>query len=139
MSDEARQQQMTDVMQTALSHAMSSVEEGEALIPFVMSIDTAGQRNLQRFMMDDLGESAQAAFQFVRDGRGSLQVAVVAVDAYLPTQDGNRQDAIVVEGFGAGLPNSLQVGQPYQPATQGQAMQPLGRPYQLGQSENLLG
>lgn len=137
MKDTVQFLDVGNLMEEALRHAADSISEGGPLIPFVMSVTFDGERSLQRFLLDDLGASAQAAFDSVRASAGSYELAVVAVDIVLTRDDGSKIDALMAEGYGSELEASLRMALPYKPATEGRPMS-FGQPQQIGNGENLL-
>jgi hypothetical protein len=74
---------------------VGSVEGGGALIPFVL-VESKGQREIRRFVLERIEESVEATFAFASNAQNEADRVAVAFDGYL-TWQGKRTDAIYVE------------------------------------------
>lgn len=99
------------------AHGVWSVSEGETLIPLIGYEQPDGERGMDRYMLDDVGESARAAQEALDANEHGATRAVLVADAYL-TMDWGRTDALIVRAVEHGLtPGSLELAVPYAPPT----------------------
>lgn len=135
------------LMKQALDHAIDSIEGGETLIPFTMSVGADDRAQLQRFMLEDYAEGVRQAAGHVEDGRGNVRLAVIAFDTLVPfsEEDGGRQDALVVEGHHESLDGAaVRMAQAYVPGRPAKFLRKAkppelrGTPRFIGNGRNLL-
>ena len=76
----------------AIDHAFASIEdEIGPLIPFVMFVDRAGDRTLQRFVAEQLEEAVEQAHGFILENQSAWQMYALAWDGFI-TIEGKRTD-----------------------------------------------
>lgn len=103
------------------AHGIWGVSEGEVLVPVLAYEQPDGERGVDRFLLDDVGDSARAAQEALRANERGWIRAVFVADAYLDLESG-RTDALIVEAVRYGLtPGSMTVGVPYRPLTDSSA------------------
>ncbi|MFJ6672083.1 hypothetical protein ACIQMJ_13320 [Actinosynnema sp. NPDC091369] len=99
------------------AHGVWSVSEGETLIPLIGYEQPDGSRGMDRYMSDDVGQSAQAAQAALDSNDHRATRAVLVADAYL-TMEWGRTDALVVRAVDHGpTPGSMELAIPYSPPT----------------------
>jgi hypothetical protein len=100
-----------DLAQKALSHAVDSVSDGGDLVPFVMR-DRGDDKGLTliRFWADRLEESVENAHRALREDP-LIQRAALAYDGYINT-DGARKEAVIVEAYKRGDAGGLRHAEP---------------------------
>lgn len=90
-------EQFTDFFFLAIDHGFGSIEDGAGpLVPFAMTVDLTGQKNLHRFVTERLEDGVELAREHVDGHRESISMYAIAWDGYV-TMDGERSDAICVE------------------------------------------
>jgi hypothetical protein len=94
MSELPLSDELTDLVFTALDHAVGSVAEGGPLIPFAVTEGAEG-RKLARFVAERL-EDAQAQARLALKADADASRVALAYDGYL-TVEGERTDAVFVE------------------------------------------
>ncbi|WP_158843430.1 hypothetical protein [Saccharothrix deserti] len=99
------------------AHGIWSVSEGETLIPILGYEQPDGGRGLDRFMLDNVGDSVRAAQEALEvNEHGAARAALIA-DAYIHLDTG-RTDALIVHAVEYGLtPGSIELAVPYRPHT----------------------
>ena len=120
----------------ALDHGIGSIQRGGPLIPFVLVDGTDGERDIKRFMADDLEHAQAAAREHLRGLAGAERVAL-AYDGYL-TVDGDRSDAVLVEAQELGQGVALRFAQRYRPGGRLRTLKTIGNAAYLGSAEPLL-
>lgn len=99
----------------ALDHAIDSVvSSGTDLVPFVIR-EQAGQRSLQRYLVESQLEAGVAAARQSVKAEPHPDRVAVAWDGYMTTSEG-RQEAVFVESYEHGTPAGFIVAQRYQRA-----------------------
>ena len=97
------------------AHGIWSVADGATLIPLLGYELSSGDRGMDRFALDDIGEGAQAGQDSLQANRRSAVRAVLVVDGYLHLNTG-RTDALIVDAVEYGpVRRSLKMGVPYRP------------------------
>jgi hypothetical protein len=97
------------------AHGIWSVSDGGTLIPLLGYEHLNGERGMDRFVMADVGDGANAGLEALRGNAHSAARAVLVVDAYIHLASG-RTDSIVVEAVEyAGSAPSMKVAIPYRP------------------------
>lgn len=91
-----------------MAHALSSVDDGADLIPFVLRVD-AGETTIHRYVAEQLEESVSLARRSLVD-EAEAQRAVLAYDGYT-TIEGERMDTLFVEAFEQGGSSTLSIAQ----------------------------
>jgi hypothetical protein len=129
---------LLSLVETALGHALKSIEKGGPLVPFVLS--AVGEKlDIQRCIVGadatsvDLGASVEEAKKLARS-KPTDRVAV-ASDGRITGQDGIKSDAILVEAFESGSSFTLVVAQTYRPAGFLRKTKPVGPPAFVGRIE----
>jgi hypothetical protein len=84
--------EFNDLIFKALDHAVNSISDGEALIPFVMTTS-----KINRFVTDRIEDGKIRAEEYVRNEKDESLIAI-AYDGIL-TVDDNKSDALFVEGI----------------------------------------
>ncbi|GAB3481117.1 hypothetical protein [Amycolatopsis cihanbeyliensis] len=97
------------------AHGIWCVSEGETLIPMLAYEQPDGERGMDRFLLDDVGESARAAQEVLDTNERDAVRAVLVADAYLNLDTG-RTDALIVDAVRYGL-GSIRLAVPYCPRT----------------------
>lgn len=99
------------------AHGVWSVSEGETLIPLVGYEQPDGGRGMDRYVVDDVGQSVRAAQEALDANEHGATRAVLVADAYLD-MDWGRTDALIVRAVEHGLtPGSMELAVPYSPPT----------------------
>lgn len=99
----------------AIDHGYGSIEDGAGpLIPFVMTVDTKGEKALHRFVTDRLEDGVAQARAHVDRNIDGLLMYAIAWDGYV-TLDGARTDAIFVEAGDREQPIGVLFCQRYRP------------------------
>jgi hypothetical protein len=81
----------------AIDHACGSIEDGGGpLIPFVMTVNSDGEKQLQRFVTERLEDGLKHAREYVDVNQDKLDMYAIAWDGYV-TIDDERTDAVFVE------------------------------------------
>jgi len=119
----------------ALDHGVDSVREGGPLIPFLMSSEGGGI-SMRRFGSELLEEAVALGRRYAAQLPGTVQLAAFAYDGYV-TIGGKKSDAIMVEGYERGMPQSVVFGQRYQSAADGKKLELVGNPVSLGTAQAL--
>ncbi|MFI5782688.1 hypothetical protein [Nocardia sp. NPDC051570] len=97
------------------AHGIWSVSDGATLIPILGYEQHDGTRGMERFLFDDLADSAHAGRAALATGRDEWARAVLVTDAYLHLETG-RVDALLVDAVEYLSPRrSLQLAVPYRP------------------------
>jgi hypothetical protein len=130
-------QALIDLIFMGLDHGIDSVRGGEPLTPFVVTVGGDGKRTLTRFATDRLEHSAARAQEFVAALGADISMYAIALDGYF-TVDGEKFDAILVEGGERGKPFALQFAQRYRLETDEGPLEKIGNPAYLGQIEQRL-
>lgn len=104
----------------ALDHALWSVQDGEVLVPFVMT-----ETVLTRFANETVDKGKEEAEKFL--AQQTDEVITLAFDGFL-TRDSQKMDAIFVEAFDKELPQGLLLAQRYKPKTDSQEFEMVGNP-----------
>jgi hypothetical protein len=121
----------------ALDHSVSSVENGGPLIPFVIFVDSSGEKQLRRFVADSLEKGRAMALEFVGALPASTERYAVATDGYLRSES-TREDAVVVEGSERGMAEAIIFAQRYSPKRLWRIARPVGNPAYIGNTANVL-
>jgi hypothetical protein len=121
----------------ALNHGVDSVREGGPLIPFLLTTGS-GRPTLARFVADSLERGREMAQEAANKLPADVRLYAFAVDGYLRGQDGQPQDAIIVEAGQRGESVSLLFALTYRPKDVTQDLQVLGQPKLVGESANRL-
>lgn len=96
----------------AIDHGFGSIEDGEGpLVPFVMSVSTQGEKQLTRFVTEELSEGSSE--EHVASHRHELRMYATAWDGYI-TLDGRKWDALFVEAGESRDPRGVLFCQRYQ-------------------------
>jgi hypothetical protein len=103
------------------AHGIWSVSDGATLIPMLGYEHLNGERGMERFVMGDLGDGANAGLEALRGNTPGAARAVLVVDGYVHLQSG-RTDSIIIEAveYGASAPAakttpSIKMAIPYRP------------------------
>ncbi len=97
------------------AHGIWCVSDGETLIPMVGCEFADGDRQMNRFLVDDLGEAARAAEEELLAGHPDWVRAVLVADAYVSLDTG-QTDALIVDAVGYGSERqTMRVAVPYRP------------------------
>jgi len=88
--------EMNDLMFMALDHAIESIKDLSPLIPFVITLNTIGEKNLHRFVHEMMEESVAAAKEHINNSKNELNAYAIAWDGFL-TVDGQKWDAVLIE------------------------------------------
>jgi hypothetical protein len=120
----------------ALDHGIGSITRGGPLIPFVLVEDADGEHVLKRFVFDELEDAVAAARDHLRGLEDARRVAL-AFDGYI-TVEGERSDAVVVEGQESGDAGAHRLAQRYRPGSALRKLKPIGNAAYLGTGEPLL-
>jgi hypothetical protein len=119
-----------------LNHGVASVEKGSPLIPFVV-IESMGQREIKRFILDQLEEAVDAAFASASHAQTEANRVAVAFSGYV-TWEGKRRDAIYVEASDRTTSAHVLVAQRYAPKRRFSKLKKLGEPLYLDASDGRL-
>jgi hypothetical protein len=130
--------ELFELIRFALDHGIESVKGSGPLIPFLLSTGT-GRPTLQRFVADSLDRSREMVQEAADKLAADVERYAIAIDGYLRSETGERQDAILVEAGQRGEPRAFLFAQRYQPKDVTQDLQVLGEPALVGESENRLG
>ena len=104
---------LMDLIFLALDHGIESVKSsGCPLTPFVIS--EGPERKLDRFFVEQLQEAVAKAREFVDHAAPEITFYAIAHDGYLTIQ-GEKFDAILVEGGERGTSKALLFAQRYEP------------------------
>lgn len=133
MESAALEAGFSDLVFLALNHGVDSVEGGGPLIPFVM-VESKGQRELRRFVLERIEESVEAAFAFASNAQNEADRVAVAFDGYL-TWQGKRTDAIYVEASDGPTAAHVLVAQRYRPKRPLSKLKRVGDPLFLDAEE----
>jgi hypothetical protein len=138
---------LADIAFFALDHGIYSIQDGEGpLIPFVISEQPDGKRNLSRYMsVAKMGKSEgwvlEESLAKARDAVSQLPSSVTAYaishDGYITIQ-GTKYDAIFVEASERGRSGAVIMAQRYVPKTAQQSFQRVGNPALLREEESRL-
>lgn len=98
MSDFNPSQAFADFFFFALDHGFASIEDsGGPLVPFTMTMDREGQKQLTRYVKSTLEDSVQAAKDSITsEGANTTTMYAIAWDGFI-TVEGQKWDAILVE------------------------------------------
>ncbi len=97
------------------AHGIWSVSDGATLIPLLRYEHANGDRGMDRFALDDVGDGARAGQDALQANRRGSARAVLVVDAYLHLDSG-RTDALIVEAVEYGPARwSMKMAVPYRP------------------------
>lgn len=127
--------ELAELISLTLDHGVSSVEEGDALIPFVLT-EAGGQREIHRFVDEQpqgisLEGSLDRARKYVETLPQEVDRYTLAYDGYV-TVEGNKHDAILVEAREVATPIPLLFAQRYQPKRTLRKARKIGTPIYLG-------
>lgn len=111
MSEIPASEELLEVIFAALDHAVESVKDGDALIPFALA-ERAEGRTLTRFAAETLEEGQEQARAHAASGDADR--VAIAYDGYL-TVEGERSDAVFVEAQERGAQGSVIFAQRYHP------------------------
>lgn len=134
MSEIPVSDELMDLVFAALDHGIDSVSEGGPLIPFVLAEGAEG-RTLTRHVTELLEDGLAQAREQVR-GEPGLERVAIAYDGYL-TVEGERSDAIFVEGQERGRPASVVFAQRYRPGGRFRKLATVGNPAFTGEGASL--
>ena len=103
------------------AHGIWSVSDGATLIPLLGYEHLNGERGMDRFVMADIGDGANAGLEALRGNAQGAARAVLVVDGYVHLRSG-KTDSIIVEAVeygaaaedGASAP-SIKMAIPYRP------------------------
>ena len=128
---------LMDVILLALDHGIECVKSsGGPLIPFVISEGT--ERKMDVFVLEQLEEAVVKAREFVDNAAPEVTFYAIAHDGYL-TLEGEKFDAILVEGGERGTSKALLFAQRYEPKKGFfSKLKSLGNPAFIGETENRL-
>jgi hypothetical protein len=93
-------------------------------------VESKGQRELRRFVLERLEDSVEAAFAFASDAQSEADRVAVAFDGFL-TWEGERTDAIYVEASDRPTSAHVLVAQRYRPKRRFSKLKKLGDPILL--------
>ncbi|MCM6779080.1 hypothetical protein NDR87_36970 [Nocardia sp. CDC159] len=97
------------------AHGIWSISDGATLIPILGYEQHDGARGMERFVFDDIADSARAGQTALATGRDQWARAVLVTDAYLHLDTG-RVDALIVDAVEYfSSRRSLQLAIPYRP------------------------
>jgi hypothetical protein len=122
-------QETSNLAFAALDHGIDSIKGGGSLVTFTFTETTEAGRVLTRFAASTFEESLSAARQFLSMS-GAVRAAV-AYDGYV-TVKGERSDAVVVEVYETGTPESFVLGQRYRPKRAFKKFETIGNPAAMG-------
>lgn len=88
--------ELNDLMFAALDHAVESIEDGGPLIPFVISMNSQGERHLTRFANELLEEGLEAAQAYIQKEKNNIKAYAIAWDGFI-TLEGKKWDCALVE------------------------------------------
>ena len=101
------------------AHAIWCVSEGDPLVPMLAYSDSDGQKNMERFVNDDLQAAVATGKQRLADNDMDANDAALLYDGRITIED-NKIDAIIVEMRSYFSPDSLAVlAVPYTPKDSG--------------------
>jgi len=95
------------------AHGIWSVSGGETLIPILGYEQADGERGLDRYVLGDIAEGAQAGQEALRRNDHSAARAVLVVDAYVHLETG-KTDSLIVEAVEYDVA-ALKIAVPYRP------------------------
>ncbi|HZM83397.1 MAG TPA: hypothetical protein VFC19_47385 [Candidatus Limnocylindrales bacterium] len=97
------------------AHGIWGVSGGETLIPMLGYEHLNGERGMDRFVRQDVGDGANAGLEALRRNEHNAARAVLVVDGYVHLTSG-KTDSLIVEAvqYGAFGP-SMKVAVPYRP------------------------
>ena len=125
-------QALIDLIFMGLDHGIDSVRGGGPLIPFVLTVGGDGKQTLTRFATGRLEQSAARAGEFVAALGPDISQYAIVLDGYVMV-DGQKFDAILVEGGERGKSFALQFAQRYRLETVEGPLETVGNPAYLGQ------
>jgi hypothetical protein len=126
--------ELADLVFAALDHGIESVREGGPLVPFTL-VDGPDGRSLARFVAETLEQSVEEARRKLR-GEGTAERGAIAYDGYV-TVEGERWDAIFVEGQERGQAASVIFAQRYRPGGRLRKLTTIGNAAFLGEGDAL--
>jgi hypothetical protein len=126
--------ELLDLVFAALDHGIDSVSEGGPLIPFALA-ETPEGRTLTRFATGHLEEGVAQAREHTREIPEATLIAI-AYDGYL-TIEGERSDAIFVEGQERGASSSVVFAQRYRPGGRLRKFSTIGNAAFAGEGDGL--
>jgi hypothetical protein len=127
--------ELMDLVFVALDHGIDSIKDGGGpLIPFAVT-ESADGRKLDRFVAETLEECQERARQHVWAADDAVRAAI-AYDGFV-TIEGERSDAVFVQGQERGRPVSVVLAQRYRPGGRLKRFQTIGNPAALGTDEPL--
>ncbi|MFB7719067.1 hypothetical protein [Nocardia sp. NPDC056100] len=95
------------------AHGIWSVSDSDVLIPLIGYVHADGTKGMERFLDDDVADSAVAAEERLADSPVGWLRAVLVVDAYLHLDRG-RTDALMIKAVEFSLnPRSMRIAVPY--------------------------
>lgn len=123
-----------------VDHALYSVEDGETLIPFLIT-EKDDERVLTRFLAAEAGRGVEEVAAARGDAcrlHGAIESYLIAYDGYI-TIGSKRTDCIYVEGGHVGSSPGVRFAQRYEMGLKGRRKaKPIGNPIFLGQVQNYL-
>ncbi|MCW3820202.1 hypothetical protein ONA91_37810 [Micromonospora sp. DR5-3] len=96
------------------AHGIWCVSDGDTLTPLLGYEQADGSRGMDRFVTDDLGESARRGQGALQNNEHESARAVLVVDGYVHL-DAGRTDALIVEAVDYAGSASFKVAVPYRP------------------------
>jgi hypothetical protein len=130
-------EQLVELVFAAFDQGMKSIQEGEPLVPFVITQD-ASDATLNRFGGGSHEEALDDARDFVTGQPVAIRRFALTFDAYI-TIDGEQFDALIVHAGERGSDQGVVFAQRYEPATKNKTVSSIGGPAYLGEAEQLLG
>ncbi len=119
-------QEFSDLVTKAVEHALQSVSDGEALVPFVMTLQ-GGEGHLYRLMAEDMNAVQKMLHDIVTGEETAVDAYAFAWDVLVSAKEGDeQQDAILVEGAEKDTSQGVLVMQMYQKAEAGAEFGPIG-------------
>ena len=134
MSEIPASDELMDLVFAALDHGIDSVSEGGPLIPFALAVGSEG-RALTRYAAEALEDGVAQARDHARENP-ELNLVAIAYDGYL-TIEGERSDAIFVEGQERSAAASVVFAQRYRPGGRLRKFTTIGNPAFVGEGEGL--
>ena len=97
------------------AHGIWGVSDGATLIPMLGYEQPNGERGMDRFVMPDVGDGANAGLEALRRNEHLATRAVLVVDGYVHLESG-KTDSLIVEAVRYGdLGSWMKVAIPYRP------------------------
>jgi hypothetical protein len=137
MEELSAREQLMDLVFLGLDHGIESIKDGGGpLIPFVLIESAVGERDIKRFVADEL-EQAETEARAHLSGLTDAERVALVYDGYV-TVENDRTDAVLVEAQERGQTNSLIFAQPYRPGGRLRKLAPIGNAAFLGEGEPVL-